>query len=153
MRQDLGLSWTRRPHTVTESRARLFSSSVAEMQNGLQSYRMKVCLLLCLSTVGAIADTSLKVAAVQFRSSFDVEDGPSTVIVCHDERYPELVRLPAIAGARVVYYISHESDMREENKLPGYRAQMMARAVENGVYVVAANAPGNADLTGSHGQS
>lgn len=84
---------------------------------------------------------------------FDLENVPSTVIVCHDERYPELVRLPAIAGARIVYYISHESGMREEKKLPGYRAQMMARAVENGVYVVAANAPGNPDLTGSHGQS
>ncbi|HEU0123407.1 MAG TPA: carbon-nitrogen hydrolase family protein [Bryobacteraceae bacterium] len=78
----------------------------------------------------------------------------STVIICHDERYPELVRLPAIAGARVVYYISHESGMKQEEKLPGYRAQMMARAVENQMYAVAANAPGNvADNSGSHGQS
>jgi predicted amidohydrolase len=79
---------------------------------------------------------------------------PSTVIICHDERYPEFVRLPAIAGARVVYYISHESGMNSEQKLPGYRAQMMARAVENQMFAVAANAPGNiADNSGSHGQS
>ena len=85
---------------------------------------------------------------------FDLHDVPSTVIICHDERYPEFVRLPAIAGARVVYCISHESGMKSEHKLPGYRAQMMARAVENQMFAVAANAPGNiADNSGSHGQS
>ncbi len=85
---------------------------------------------------------------------FELEGVPSTVIICHDERYPELVRLPAIAGARVVYYISSESGMAEEWKLAPYRAQLMARAVENTVYIIAANAPGNVkDNTGSHGQS
>jgi predicted amidohydrolase len=84
---------------------------------------------------------------------FDLDGVASTVMICHDERYPELVRLPAMAGARVVYYISHESGMREEEKLAPYRAQLMARAVENGVWIIAANAPGNRDLTGSHGQS
>jgi len=85
---------------------------------------------------------------------FDLEGVPSTVIVCHDERYPEFVRIPALAGARVIYYISHESGMKEEHKLPGYRAQMMARAVENQMFAVAANAPGDMrDNSGSHGQS
>ena len=85
---------------------------------------------------------------------FELEGVASTVIICHDERYPELVRLPAIQGARVVYYISHESGMMSESKLAPYRAQLMARAVENGVFIVAANAPGNvADNSGSHGQS
>jgi predicted amidohydrolase len=84
---------------------------------------------------------------------FDLAGILSTVIVCHDERYPELVRLPAIGGARIVYYISAESGMRQESKLAPYRAQVMARAVENGVFLVQANAPANADLSGSHGQS
>jgi predicted amidohydrolase len=84
---------------------------------------------------------------------FELDGVPSTVMICHDERYPELVRLPAIEGARVVYYISHESGMRSESKLAPYRAQLMARAVENNVFIVAANAPANADNSGSHGQS
>lgn len=84
---------------------------------------------------------------------FELEGIPSTVLICHDERFPELVRLPALVGARVVYYVSSESSLKEESKLAPYRAQMMARAVENSVYVVAANAPANNDLTGSHGQS
>ncbi len=84
---------------------------------------------------------------------FNLAGIPSTVIVCHDERYPELVRLPALEGARIVYYISSESSLKSPSKLIPYRAQMMARAVENGVFVVAANAPANRDLSGSHGQS
>jgi predicted amidohydrolase len=84
---------------------------------------------------------------------FELEGIPSSVMICHDERYPELARLPAIKGARVMYYISAESGLRKEKKLAPYRAQVMARAVENGVFIVQANAPANSDLSGSHGQS
>jgi predicted amidohydrolase len=84
---------------------------------------------------------------------FHVDGVPATIIICHDERYPELVRLPVLAGARVVFYLSHESGLDKESKLAPYRAQIQARAVENTVYVVQANAPANADATGSHGQS
>jgi predicted amidohydrolase len=64
-----------------------------------------------------------------------------------------LVRLPVLAGARVVFCLSHESGLEKESKLVPYRAQIQARAVENTVYIVQANAPANADATGSHGQS
>ncbi|HJT79394.1 MAG TPA: carbon-nitrogen hydrolase family protein [Gemmataceae bacterium] len=86
-------------------------------------------------------------------SVFHVEGVPCSIIICHDERYPELVRLPVLAGARVIFYLSHESGLRQESKLLPYRAQIQARAVENTVFVVQANAPANADATGSHGQS
>ena len=86
-------------------------------------------------------------------SVFKVDGVPCSVIICHDERYPELVRLPVLAGAKVVFYVSHESGLRDEHKLNPYRAQIQARAVENNVYVVQANAPANPDTSGSHGQS
>lgn len=84
---------------------------------------------------------------------FKIDGVPASIIICHDERYPELVRLPVLAGARVVFYVSHESGLAAESKLAPYRAQIQARAVENTVYIVQANAPANADATGSHGQS
>jgi predicted amidohydrolase len=86
-------------------------------------------------------------------SVFHLYGVPCSIIICHDERYPELVRLPVLAGSRVVFYLSHESPLKEESKLGPYRAQIQARAVENTVWVVHANAPANADATGSHGQS
>jgi predicted amidohydrolase len=86
-------------------------------------------------------------------SVFRLHGVPCSIIICHDERYPELVRLPVLAGSRVVFYLSHESSLQQEAKLNPYRAQIQARAVENGVFIVHANAPANADATGSHGQS
>lgn len=84
---------------------------------------------------------------------FHIDGIPCSVIICHDERYPELVRLPVLAGARVLFYISHEAGLRKEHKIDPYRAQIRARAVENQIYVIQANAPANPDATGSHGQS
>jgi predicted amidohydrolase len=86
-------------------------------------------------------------------SVFRLDGVPCSIIICHDERYPELVRLPVLAGARVVFYLSHESPLAQERKLEPYRAQIQARAVENSVYIAHANAPANPDATGSHGQS
>jgi len=78
---------------------------------------------------------------------------PCSVFICHDSRYPELTRLPVLAGARVMFYISHEAAPFKETKMVPYRAQIMARAVENGVFIAHANAPADGWRTGSHGQS
>lgn len=87
-------------------------------------------------------------------SVFPIDNVLASIIVCHDERYPELMRLPVIAGARLVFYISYESGLREEHKIAPYRSQIVARAVENNVYVAHANGPAEKDtLSGSHGQS
>jgi len=86
-------------------------------------------------------------------SVYKIDGVMCTTIVCHDERYPELVRLPVLVGAQIVFYISSESGLHEESKIDPYRAQIQARAAENGVWVVHANAPANQDATGSHGQS
>lgn len=84
---------------------------------------------------------------------FDIAGVKATIIICHDERYPELVRIPAIAGARLAFYISSESGITSESKIIPYRAQIQARAVENNIWIVHANAPANEDASGSHGQS
>merc|ERR1711879_182594 len=86
---------------------------------------------------------------------------PLSVIICHDKRYPELVRLPVLRGARLVVYISHETwhddgpVPRTEAELGPYRAQVVARAVENGAFCLHANACGSSAHVeaGSHGRS
>ena len=81
----------------------------------------------------------------------------SCFLVCHDIRYPELVRLPAIAGARICYFCSCESGLVLEHKLSAYRAMPISRACENTIYLVMANTPADPrDITGksqSHGNS
>jgi predicted amidohydrolase len=81
----------------------------------------------------------------------------SCFLVCHDIRYPELVRLPAIAGAQICYFCSCESGLTAEAKLSAYRAMPISRAAENTIYLVMANTPANpADMMSpsqSHGNS
>jgi predicted amidohydrolase len=78
---------------------------------------------------------------------------PSCFLVCHDIRYPELVRLPAIAGAQICYYCSNESGLTEEHKLSAYRAMPLSRATENTVFLVMCNAPADAQNLKSPSQS
>jgi predicted amidohydrolase len=78
----------------------------------------------------------------------------SCFIICHDVRYPELVRLPAAAGAQICYFCSHESGLKHEHKLSAYRAMPIARATENSIFCVMTNAPADPQtLRGSHGNS
>ena len=85
---------------------------------------------------------------------FEIDGIPCTVIVCHDNRFPELVRLPVLAGARICFYISYEINALPGalRKMEGYRAQLIARAVENGVWVVQSNGVGPLH-EGTHKQS
>ncbi len=75
---------------------------------------------------------------------FQIDGVPCTVIVCHDNRFPELVRVPVLAGARICFYISYEINeaRRAEAKRESYRAQSIARAMENGIWWVQANGIG-----------
>jgi len=85
---------------------------------------------------------------------YDVAGVKSCFIICHDVRYPELVRLPAIAGAQICYFCSHESGLKYEHKLSAYRAMPISRATENSIFCVMANAPADPKtLRGSHGNS
>ncbi len=78
-------------------------------------------------------------------------------IICHDVRYPELVRLPAAAGAQVCFFCSCESPVTAEWKLSAYHAMPVSRATENSIYVVMVNAPADPDdinrAGSSHGES
>ena len=82
---------------------------------------------------------------------------PCCFLICHDIRYPELVRLPAVAGAQICFFCSCESSVTFEHKLSAYRAMPISRATENAIYVVMSNAPADPtdiDRAGSsHGES
>lgn len=78
-------------------------------------------------------------------------------LICRDVRYPELVRLPAAMGAEICLISSCESGLLAERKMNAYRAMAIARAFENGIYVVKANTPADPDNLrrqgSSHGRS
>lgn len=78
---------------------------------------------------------------------------PCCFLVCHDIRYPELVRLPSAAGAQVCFSCSCESPLTDPNSLSGHRAMPTSRATENFIYMVLANAPADPENLGRPGSS
>ncbi len=74
-------------------------------------------------------------------------------IICHDVRYPELVKLPAAMGAQLCIFCSCESGLLSEYKLSAYRAMPISRATENGIYLLMANTPANPEDIRSPGSS
>ena len=88
---------------------------------------------------------------------FEIDGIPCTAILCHDERFPELVRIPVLQGAQVCFYLSYEINSLPNalKKMEGYRAQLIARAVENNIWMVQSNGIGPLDggTSASLGQS
>jgi predicted amidohydrolase len=76
-------------------------------------------------------------------SLFALEGVPATAIICHERRYPELVRLPVMAGARIILHPNAGMDA-----LPVSRAKrrgrdgIPVRAFENAVFYIFANSVG-----------
>jgi predicted amidohydrolase len=68
---------------------------------------------------------------------------PCTAIICHERRYPELVRLPVMLGAQIVFHPNAGLDSLPVSKgKRGGRDGMAVRAFENQVYYVFANSVG-----------
>lgn len=76
-------------------------------------------------------------------SLFRLDGHRATSIICHERRYPELVRLPVMAGAQVVFHPNAGLDSLavSRTKRRG-RDGIPVRAFENAVYYVFANSAG-----------
>jgi predicted amidohydrolase len=74
---------------------------------------------------------------------FHLGDVPCAAIICHERRYPELVRLGVMLGAQVVFHPNAGLDILavSRNKRRG-RDGMAVRAFENQVFYVFANSVG-----------
>jgi predicted amidohydrolase len=76
-------------------------------------------------------------------SLFAIDGIQATAMICHERRYPELVRLPVMAGAQVVFHPNAGMDRLAVSKAKRRgRDGIVARAFENAVYYVFANTVG-----------
>jgi predicted amidohydrolase len=74
---------------------------------------------------------------------FELDDVLATAIICHERRYPELVRLAVMAGAQVLFHPNAGMDTFaiSRRKRRG-RDGIAVRAFENAIYYVFANSVG-----------
>lgn len=76
-------------------------------------------------------------------SLFSLDGVPATALICHERRYPELVRLPVMAGAQIVFHPNAGMDALAVSRAKRRgRDGIPARAFENAVYYVFANSVG-----------
>jgi predicted amidohydrolase len=74
---------------------------------------------------------------------FHLEGIPCTAIICHERRYPELVRLPVMLGARIVFHPNAGLDSLQVSRTKRRgRDGIAVRAFENQIYYVFANTVG-----------
>ena len=74
---------------------------------------------------------------------FDIDGIPATAIICHERRYPELVRLGVMAGARIIFHPNAGMDpLAVSRRKRGGRDGIAVRAFENAVPYVFANSVG-----------
>ena len=68
---------------------------------------------------------------------------PCTAMICHERRYPELVRLPVMLGAQIVFHPNAGLDSLAVSKRKRHgRDGIAVRSLENEVYYVFANSVG-----------
>jgi predicted amidohydrolase len=76
-------------------------------------------------------------------SLFTLDGVTCTSIICHERRYPELVRLAAMAGARVLFHPNAGLDRLDVSKTKRRGADGIdVRAFENAIFYVFANSVG-----------
>ena len=76
-------------------------------------------------------------------SLFSIDGVCATAIICHERRYPELVRLAVMAGAQVLFHPNAGMDLLSVSKPKrGGRDGIPVRAFENAIYYVFANSVG-----------
>jgi predicted amidohydrolase len=74
---------------------------------------------------------------------FKIDGVAATAIICHERRYPELVRLAVMAGAKIVFHPNAGLDTLAVSKTKRDGCDGIdARAFENAVYYVFANSVG-----------
>lgn len=76
-------------------------------------------------------------------SLFLIDGVWATAIICHERRYPELVRLAVMAGAQILFHPNAGMDLLSVSKSKrGGRDGIAVRAFENAIYYVFANSVG-----------
>jgi predicted amidohydrolase len=74
---------------------------------------------------------------------FDVQGVRATAVICHERRYPELVRLAVMAGAKILFHPNAGMDsLTVSRRKRGGKDGIAARAFENAIYYVFANSVG-----------
>jgi omega-amidase len=96
-----------------------------------------------------LMDEEKYLTAGEAQGGFQLEQIPSGVMICYDIRFPELFRTMALQGTKLMFIPAEWPKPR----LHHWRTLLMARAIENQMYVVSCNRMGTSGSTEFFGHS
>ncbi|MBM3836958.1 MAG: carbon-nitrogen hydrolase family protein [Verrucomicrobia bacterium] len=115
--------------------ARLFNSLVVFDRRGRETFRY--------SKIHLTARDRRFFAPGNSIAFFHLDRVPCTAIICHERRFPELVRLPVMLGAQILFHPNAGLDSLPVSKAKRKgRDGIVARAFENEIFYVFANSVG-----------
>lgn len=82
-------------------------------------------------------------------STFYIGETRAAIFICYDLRFPELFSTAAEKGVKVIFVPANWPSMRKEH----WKLLLIARAIENQVYVVGVNRAGKSPSYDYHGNS
>ncbi|MDP4462006.1 carbon-nitrogen family hydrolase [Staphylococcus hyicus] len=123
----------------------LYNTAFAVDQNGHKIYEYHKIHLVPMLNEPTYLDAGTRVPY-----TFHLSDGtPVSQIICYDLRFPELTRYPAANGTQIMFYVAQWPEVRKAH----WRKLLQARAIENDMFVVAANTCGSDGETSFAGHS
>lgn len=96
-----------------------------------------------------LMDEEKYLSAGQKLGQLEIEQSKAGMMICYDIRFPELSRKLALEGATVLFVPAQWPKPRLEH----WRTLLLARAIENQMYVVACNRTGTSGTTEFFGHS
>jgi len=130
---------------AAKNRINLVAGSIADIRGG-QAYNTtyvinrsgeRVAMYSKVHLIG-LMDEDKFVSPGSDLNLFPMDMVPCGSIICYDLRFPELIRSLAVKGAEVLFVPAQWPTIR----LKHWRALLVARAIENQMYVVSANRVG-----------
>jgi predicted amidohydrolase len=111
--------------------------------NSLVAFDRRGRTVFCYSKIHLTARDARYFTPGNTLAFFQLAGVPCTAIICHERRYPELVRLPVMLGAQIVFHPNAGLDSLPVSKSKrNGRDGIAVRAFENEVYYVFANSVG-----------
>jgi predicted amidohydrolase len=114
-----------------------------KLYNGLVVFDRQGQIVYCYAKCHLTPDDRRHFQPGNAVALFSIDGICATTVICHERRYPELVRLAVMAGAQILFHPNAGMDTwAVSRKKRGGRDGVVARAFENAIYYVFANSVG-----------
>jgi len=145
------MSWFSRTHHVNIIAGSISQKKVDQVYNTVYIFNRQGILTADYSKIHLfrLMDEDKYLTSGNKIGQCEIDGVKAGVMICYDIRFPELARTIALEGAKILYVPAEWPAPRMHH----WRTLLMARAIENQMFVVACNRVGTSNKTDFFGHS